>query len=214
MDGEYEWDEPEQDHKKKSRSKLPAEDKLNKRRDQNRVSQRAFRQRKEKHTKELEAKVEELENLLESASHANSVVTSQMSRMEEELCYYRRLLFTGTNGQGQEFSPPASETSASNNSSSYTSNYASPSSYPTTFSPILSTTPLAAGSHVNSPRSIGSSSTMSSPALSNIPGDFGTTGTGVESFWGYDVPQTPGYMQFNTTSTTQPQSWNSHDEGW
>jgi hypothetical protein len=28
VDGDYEWDEPEQDHKKKSRSKLPAEDKL------------------------------------------------------------------------------------------------------------------------------------------------------------------------------------------
>jgi hypothetical protein len=27
-DADYEWDEPEQDHKKKSRSKLPAEDKL------------------------------------------------------------------------------------------------------------------------------------------------------------------------------------------
>ncbi|KAH8594615.1 hypothetical protein B0O99DRAFT_494784, partial [Bisporella sp. PMI_857] len=56
-----------------------------KRRDQNRVSQRAFRQRKEKHTKELEAKVEELENLLETASHENSMAASQMSRMEEEL---------------------------------------------------------------------------------------------------------------------------------
>src|ERR1700712_4916569 len=28
VDGDYEWDEPEQDHKKKSRSKLPVEDKL------------------------------------------------------------------------------------------------------------------------------------------------------------------------------------------
>ena len=67
-----------------------------KRRDQNRVSQRAFSQRKERHTKELEVKVEELETLLEAASHENSIVHSQMGRMEEELCYYRRLLFIGT----------------------------------------------------------------------------------------------------------------------
>ncbi|KAG9240562.1 Bzip transcription factor Pap1 bound To Dna, partial [Calycina marina] len=56
-----------------------------KRRDQNRVSQRAFRQRKEKHTKELEAKVSELEQLLESASYENSLAASQMGRMGEEL---------------------------------------------------------------------------------------------------------------------------------
>lgn len=213
VDGDYEWDEPEQDHKKKSRSKLPAEDKLIKRRDQNRVSQRAFRQRKEKHTKELEAKVEELENLLETASHENSIVTSQMSRMEEELCYYRRLLFAGANGQGLGISPPPSEASTSVNSS-YSANYTSASSYPATYSPIPATSGLATGSYVNSPRSNGSSSTNSSPALTNIPGDFSSSANGVESFWGYDVPQTPGYMQFNTTGTAQTHSWQGADEGW
>lgn len=175
------------------------------------MSQRAFRQRKEKHTKELEAKVEELESLLESASHENSMVTSQMTRMEEELCYYRRLLFAGGKGPGLEYSPPASETSAN---SSYTSNYNSPSSYPTTYSPITTTSLPATIPYVNSPRSNASSSANSSPALSNIPGDFAPSGTGVESFWGYDVPQTPGYMQFNAAGTTQTQSWNSQDDGW
>jgi hypothetical protein len=230
IDGEYEWDEPEQDLKKKSRSKLPPEDKLvvssqccpaivlpcthtflQKRRDQNRVSQRAFRQRKEKHTKELEAKVEELENLLESASHENSVASSQMSRMEEELCYYRRLLFNGGNGTGQGlgYSSPSSETSAN---SSYTANYTSTSTYPTTYSPIPATAaPTLSSYAVNSPASNASSSANSSPSLSNIPDDFGS-GNGADGIWGYEVPQTPGYLQFNTSGTGH--NWQGREDTW
>jgi len=133
--------------------------------------------------------------------------------MEEELCYYRRLLFAGANGQGLGISPPPSEASASVNSS-YTANYTSASSYPATYSPIPATAGLATSSYVNSPRSNGSSSANSSPALTNIPGDFGTGANGVESFWGYDVPQTPGYLQFNTSNSGQANSWQGQDEGW
>lgn len=161
----------------------------------------------------MEAKVEELETLLETASHQNSVVTSQMSRMEEELCYYRRLLHTGTNGNGQDLgiSPPPSETSAN---SSYTTSYTSLSTYPTAFSPIPATASLSVGSYaISSPASIGSSSANSSPSLSNIPDDFGPgNGTGVDGYWGYDVPQTASYMQFNTSGAGQ--NWQSQDETW
>jgi hypothetical protein len=73
------------------------------------VSQRAFRQRKERHTKELEAKVEELENLLDAASHENSLVNSQMGRMEEELGYYRRLLFAGAQQNGLSLPPSSND---------------------------------------------------------------------------------------------------------
>jgi hypothetical protein len=117
MDAHYEYDyedSPSPRRSSSSKQKLPVEETLNvstvldytllnfqltllqKRRDQNRVSQRAFRQRKEKHTKELEQKVEELETLLETASQENSIAASQMSRMEQELSYYRRLLFSDT----------------------------------------------------------------------------------------------------------------------
>jgi hypothetical protein len=46
---------------------------------------------------DLEAKVEELETLLETASHENTIVTSRMNKMETELCYYRGLLFASAN---------------------------------------------------------------------------------------------------------------------
>jgi hypothetical protein len=41
---------------------------------------------------ELEAKVEELETLLETASRENSMAASHMNKMEGELLYYRGLL--------------------------------------------------------------------------------------------------------------------------
>jgi hypothetical protein len=74
-----------------------------KRRNQNRVSQRAFRLRKEKHTSDLETKVKELEALLETASYEKTVATSRMHRMEAELGaelgYYRGLLFAATSAR-------------------------------------------------------------------------------------------------------------------
>lgn len=220
VDGDYDsWDQPSSDSKKKSRSKLPVEDKLSvssqmilyclsnfltglqKRRDQNRVSQRAFRQRKEKHTKELELKVEELENLLESASHENSLAASQMSRMEEELCYYRRLLFAG-NG-APVLSPPSSEKSTAAYTSNYTTSYAT--------MPGAATTGSYSTNYTTSPHS-NSSSAHSSPDLGNIQGDFGGANEGVESFWGYEVPQTPSYQQFSTPHTGQ--GWQGTQDGW
>jgi hypothetical protein len=46
---------------------------------------------------ELEAKVEELETLLETASRENSVAASRMNKMEGELLYYRGLLSGAAN---------------------------------------------------------------------------------------------------------------------
>jgi hypothetical protein len=70
-----------------------------KRRDQNRVSQCTFRLRKEKHTSDLEAKVKELEALLETTSYEKTVATWQMYRMEGELGYYRDLLSAATSAR-------------------------------------------------------------------------------------------------------------------
>jgi hypothetical protein len=60
------------------------------------MSQRAFRLRKEKHAGDLEAKVEELKTLLETASYENTVATSRMHRMEAELRYYRGIVCGAT----------------------------------------------------------------------------------------------------------------------
>jgi len=111
--------------------------------------------------------------------------------MEEELCYYRRLLFAGNPAA---FTPPSSETSVT---------YANSNSWGAQ-APAYSTPP-----------SNGSSSTHSSPTLSNIPGDFGPVSGGVDNFWGYEVPevaQTPQYQDFKYADTSsaylgQGQQW-------
>lgn len=61
-----------------------------KRKAQNRAAQRAFRERKEKHLKDLETKVNELEKASESANHENSVLRVQVERLNDELKDARR----------------------------------------------------------------------------------------------------------------------------
>ena len=61
-----------------------------KRKAQNRAAQRAFRERKEKHLKDLETKVYDLEKASESANHENSVLRAQVERLQDELKDYRR----------------------------------------------------------------------------------------------------------------------------
>lgn len=60
-----------------------------KRKAQNRAAQRAFRERKEKHLKDLETKVEELEKASESANHENGLLRAQVERMTAELTQYK-----------------------------------------------------------------------------------------------------------------------------
>jgi hypothetical protein len=74
-------------------TRFPANTLPQKRRDQNRIAQRAFRQRKDKHARDLEAKIEELEAQLEMASYKNTAAKSRMHRMEAELSFSRGLLF-------------------------------------------------------------------------------------------------------------------------
>src|ERR1700712_3169434 len=69
-----------------------------KRKAQNRAAQRAFRERKEKHLKDLETKVDDLEKASESANHENSILRAQIEKMSMELREYRkRLSLTGSN---------------------------------------------------------------------------------------------------------------------
>ena len=70
---------------------------LQKRKAQNRAAQRAFRERKEKHLKDLETKVEDLQKASESANHENSILRAQVEKMSMELREYRKRLSL-TNG--------------------------------------------------------------------------------------------------------------------
>lgn len=79
---------------------------VQKRKAQNRAAQRAFRERKERHLKELATKVEDLEKASESANHENGVLRAQVDQLQTELQEYRKRL--SINGSGLGRSPPSS----------------------------------------------------------------------------------------------------------
>lgn len=65
---------------------------LQKRKAQNRAAQRAFRERKEKHVKDLEQKVEELEALSKNTSTENTNLRAEVDRLTLELQQYKKRL--------------------------------------------------------------------------------------------------------------------------
>lgn len=85
--------------KKPGRKPLTSEP-TSKRKAQNRAAQRAFRERKEKHLKDLETKVDDLQKASESANHENSILRAQIEKMSMELREYRKR-FSLTGGVGR-----------------------------------------------------------------------------------------------------------------
>lgn len=74
--------------KKAGRKADPVEP-ANKRKAQNRAAQRAFRERKEKHLKDLEDKIAELESESLTANTENDFLRQQVKRLQNELNQYR-----------------------------------------------------------------------------------------------------------------------------
>ncbi|KAF1808016.1 PAP1-domain-containing protein [Eremomyces bilateralis CBS 781.70] len=89
--------------KKPGRKPLTTEP-TTKRKAQNRAAQRAFRERKEKHLRDLETKVNELEQVSESTNHENGLLRAQVTRLQTELREYRKRLSLNASGLGA--SPP------------------------------------------------------------------------------------------------------------
>ncbi|KAJ5907362.1 AP-1-like transcription factor napA [Penicillium taxi] len=89
----------ESEAKKPGRKPLTSEP-TTKRKAQNRAAQRAFRERKEKHLKDLETKVEELQSASDSASQENGMLRAQVERLQVELREYRKRLSWMSNGNG------------------------------------------------------------------------------------------------------------------
>ncbi|KAK9373259.1 transcription factor PAP1-domain-containing protein [Lipomyces chichibuensis] len=81
--------EPE-DGKKKPGRKLMTAEPSSKRKAQNRAAQRAFRERKEKHLRDLESRVAELENDAHSMTTENQFLKKQVDRLQSELKEYRK----------------------------------------------------------------------------------------------------------------------------
>jgi AP-1-like factor len=77
--------------KKPGRKPLTSEP-SSKRKAQNRAAQRAFRERKEQHLKDLETQVEDLTKASEAANHENSKLRAQVERMTTELKQYKQRL--------------------------------------------------------------------------------------------------------------------------
>jgi len=88
--------------KKPGRKPLTTEP-SSKRKAQNRAAQRAFRERKEKHLKDLETKVEELEQASQAANHENELLRAKVDKMTVELNEYKKRLASmpsGSRGSG------------------------------------------------------------------------------------------------------------------
>lgn len=81
----------ERQPKKPGRKPLTSEP-TTKRKAQNRAAQRAFRERKERHLKDLEDKVEELEKASSSVNKENTNLRSELEKMSSELEGYKKKL--------------------------------------------------------------------------------------------------------------------------
>jgi AP-1-like factor len=85
--------------KKPGRKPLTTEP-TSKRKAQNRAAQRAFRERKERHLKDLETKVQELEKASEAVNHENELLKQKVEKMTVELSEYKkRVSLAGTSGR-------------------------------------------------------------------------------------------------------------------
>lgn len=89
-----------------------------KRKAQNRAAQRAFRERKEKHLKDLETKVAELSKSQEADKHENGMLKAQVDRLQVELKEYRKRLSLNNGAGALRGSPPLAPYTGQNRSSS------------------------------------------------------------------------------------------------
>ncbi|KAL9002334.1 MAG: hypothetical protein Q9188_004722 [Gyalolechia gomerana] len=97
----------DKNNKKPGRKPLNSSEPTTKRKAQNRAAQRAFRERKERHLKDLEAKVEDLEKASEATNHENGRLRATVDRLSTEVKEYRKRLSLNSNG----YSPPAAPAS-------------------------------------------------------------------------------------------------------
>ncbi|KAK1755728.1 putative transcription factor pap1 protein [Echria macrotheca] len=102
-DDEDENNEPKRRESEDKVAKKPGRKPLttepsSKRKAQNRAAQRAFRERKEKHLKDLETKVQELEAASQAANHENEKLRAQVDKMTVEIMEYKKKFSTMASG--------------------------------------------------------------------------------------------------------------------
>ncbi|CAI7623539.1 unnamed protein product [Penicillium pancosmium] len=106
MDGKSDEEEETGKKRRESEAKKPGRKPLTsepttKRKAQNRAAQRAFRERKEKHLKDLETKVDELQKSSDTTTQENGLLRAQVERLQVELREYRKRLSWMTSGSGR-----------------------------------------------------------------------------------------------------------------
>ncbi|KAF9066565.1 hypothetical protein BDP27DRAFT_1384274 [Rhodocollybia butyracea] len=108
--------------RRKSSGAGPSKDetRLIKRKEQNRAAQRAFRERKEKHVKDLEDKVAALENKNQQATTENENLRDLLSRLQSENMALKQASFTFSVPKQQQ-QPAASTSTAKSPSPSFVS---------------------------------------------------------------------------------------------
>lgn len=94
-----------------SRARLQSADHSQKRKAQNRAAQRAFRERKEAHLKDLETKVSEMTKSSEADKHENGLLRAQVDRLQTELREYRKRLSLNSNSVRRSPTMPAQSSS-------------------------------------------------------------------------------------------------------
>ncbi|KAL1801726.1 hypothetical protein ACET3X_002068 [Alternaria dauci] len=206
--------------KKPGRKPLTSEP-TTKRKAQNRAAQRAFRERKEKHLKDLETKVQELEKASDATNHENGLLRAQVQRLQMELREYRKRL--SMNSSGVTRTPPLAGgfSSMLNNSSSNNNfSFEFPRFGGLPGAQLLDNGPLAkkpasvstnASSRHNSTGAALSPATKANDQLTNSPGAM--TGNGQRSgslngFFGFDSSKSNNHdtPRSNTESSTGSQS--------
>ncbi|KAI4251053.1 MAG: hypothetical protein LQ352_005091 [Teloschistes flavicans] len=95
----------EKNSKKPGRKPLNSSEPTTKRKAQNRAAQRAFRERKERHLKDLEVKVEDLEKASEATNHENGRLRATVDRLNSEVREYRQRLSLNA----PNYSPPRTQ---------------------------------------------------------------------------------------------------------
>ncbi|KAL8676009.1 MAG: hypothetical protein Q9186_007427 [Xanthomendoza sp. 1 TL-2023] len=112
----------ERNNKKPGRKPLNSSEPTTKRKAQNRAAQRAFRERKERHLKDLETKVDDLEKASEATNHENGRLRATVERLNTEVKEYRKRLSLN----GGNYSPPTASVPQLNNTNNNDFHFAFP----------------------------------------------------------------------------------------
>ncbi|CAE7133736.1 unnamed protein product [Rhizoctonia solani] len=173
---------------------LTEENRLAKRKEQNRAAQRAFRDRKEKHVRDLEDKIEELEQKFNTSESENSNLKDLLRRLQNENMMLKQSSFTFEFAPTDKSTSLAATSPTANTSSSLSSAGTNPFTSPSHSHSSASPESTTANYVSKSPKhSLFTANNTPSPNI-NGPSDVRDNVT----------INSAGMLSFSTPSTVQP----------